>query len=58
MFFNRCAICGCALDPGEGRVCDECMMAEERKKEREEAVGLLMASCAEQQFVQMEMEDF
>ena len=58
MFFNQCAVCGCTLDPGEGRVCDECIMAEERKKARETFMDLLTDSCADGQFTQMEMEDF
>ncbi len=24
MYDYRCDICGCRLDPGEGRACDEC----------------------------------
>lgn len=30
----RCDICGCYLDPGEGRTCDECQQreAEQRKQ--------------------------
>lgn len=22
----RCSVCGCYLDPGEGRICEECQM--------------------------------
>ncbi len=22
----RCVVCGCYLDPGEGRICEECQM--------------------------------
>ena len=58
MFFHRCAICGCALDPGEGRVCDECILAGERKKARDAAMELLSDACMEQGFTQMEMEDY
>lgn len=27
----RCDMCGCYLDPGEGRICDECQDELERK---------------------------
>lgn len=27
----RCDICGCYLDPGEGRICDECRVSVERR---------------------------
>lgn len=32
----QCDTCGCYLDPGEGRVCDECQQMEaERRKQRQ-----------------------
>ena len=58
MFFHRCDKCGCPLDPGEGRMCDDCIMAKERKEPGAAAVEDLLRSCMEYQFIQMEMEDF
>ena len=32
-YYRKCEDCGCTLDPGEGRICDECaekMRAENR----------------------------
>lgn len=58
MFLNRCVACGCALDPDEGRMCDECILAEERRKARDAAMEFLSGTCMEQVFAQMEMEDF
>lgn len=58
MFFYQCEICSCPLDPGEGRICEDCMAAAERGKAKEAAIGLLPASCGEQKFTQMEMGDF
>lgn len=29
----RCRICGCYLDPGEGRICSDCLEAERGKRE-------------------------
>lgn len=23
-YYRKCEDCGCTLDPGEGRICDEC----------------------------------
>ncbi len=58
MFFYQCGICKCPLDPGEGRICGDCRAEGERRKARDAAMGLLLVSCAEQKFTQMEMEDF
>ena len=30
MYYN-CDMCGCYLDPGEGRLCDECQEKERRR---------------------------
>lgn len=30
----RCDLCGCYLDPGEGRMCDECRSREKARAER------------------------
>lgn len=32
MSMYRCDVCGCYLDPGEGRICDECQDEIRRKK--------------------------
>lgn len=31
MYEYRCEVCGCFLDPGAGRVCEECL-AEQRRR--------------------------
>lgn len=58
MFFYQCAVCNCSLDPGEGRICEDCRTAAERRKAGEAAMELLLGYCMEQKFTQMEMEDF
>lgn len=34
MWEHRCECCGCSLDPGEGRICEECLEEREREAER------------------------
>lgn len=38
MYYHECIVCGCSLDPGEGRICDECK--EEQNKEAPEQLEL------------------
>jgi hypothetical protein len=46
-----CDMCGCFLDPGEGRMCEECRekvkMRASRVKQMQEAVRLLEADMHE-----------
>ncbi len=35
----RCDACGCYLDPGEGRLCDECRDAEKKRSEKARRIG-------------------
>lgn len=35
MAFYRCDTCGCYLDPGEGRICEECRAKNRRKGKQE-----------------------
>ena len=56
MFYRKCEGCGCSLDPGEGRMCSECIQEIERKRARDEFLGImLMADGSE--FEQMGMEE-
>lgn len=34
----RCDTCGCYLDPGEGRTCDECKEQIERRSQKRETI--------------------
>ncbi|WP_417039718.1 hypothetical protein [Clostridium porci] len=34
----RCDSCGCYLDPGEARVCDECQQREMQRRERRRSI--------------------
>lgn len=55
MIFRKCEVCDCTLDPGEGRLCDECLTDLERKQERnDEAEQMARATV----YVQMELEEF
>lgn len=27
-YMNECCVCGCPLDPGEGKICEDCLEAE------------------------------
>ncbi|MCI5874197.1 MAG: hypothetical protein PUJ55_06030 [Clostridiales bacterium] len=51
----QCEDCGCTLDPGEGKLCDECLekkiILQNRKKEVDQ-----MVRCTD--YEQMEMEEF
>lgn len=29
-YYHKCERCGCSLDPGEGRICDECLLDENK----------------------------
>ena len=32
-YYRKCEDCGCTLDPGEGRICDECAEKMRQKTE-------------------------
>lgn len=55
MFYRKCRICGCSLDPGEGNMCEECRDEQYMKQQREKAVRYMVLST---DFKQMEMEEF
>lgn len=55
MFYRKCRICGCSLDPGEGSMCEECRDEQYMKKQRDKAVRYMVLST---DFRQMEMEEF
>lgn len=38
----RCDTCGCYLDPGEGRTCDECQERESVSRSRRVQAAILM----------------
>ena len=33
-YYRKCEDCGCTLDPGEGRICDECAEKMRQKTDR------------------------
>lgn len=55
MFYRKCRICGCSLDPGEGSMCEECWNEQYMKQQQEKAVRYMVLST---DFRQMEMEEF
>lgn len=55
MFYRKCRICGCSLDPGEGSMCEEFRDEQYMKQQREKAVRYMVLST---DFRQMEMEEF
>lgn len=55
MFYRKCEGCGCSLDPGEGRMCDECIQEIERRKARDAFMGIMLVAEGNK-FEQMEME--
>lgn len=58
MFYRECEDCGCSLDPGEGRVCDDCKNAREQESVRKTAVKLIVKpDMVVTGFRQMELEE-
>ena len=55
MFYRKCRICGCSLDPGEGNMCEECRDEQYMKQQQEKAARYMVLST---DFKQMEMEEF
>lgn len=55
MYFRKCEHCGCALDPGEGRICTDCKEELDSESCRKIEVGRMVRST---KFKQIEMEDF
>ena len=41
MNWHRCDICGCYLDPGEGRLCDDCQEDMRRREKKKESMRRL-----------------
>lgn len=56
MFYRKCEGCGCSLDPGEGRMCDECIQEVERKRARDAFMGIMLMA-GENEFKQMEIKE-
>lgn len=54
-YFHECSICGASLDPGEGRICDECQEKEEKKSRNQELIYKMMRST---DYKQIELEDY
>lgn len=46
----RCDICGCYLDPGEGRICEECRAEDRRKQKEKREIFDLMKSISKEQY--------
>lgn len=65
MIFGKCERCKCNLDPGEGTfypgegyLCDECIIEKEKERARKAAMSIVFAPDMQEGFKQMEMEDF
>lgn len=55
MFYRKCRIFGCSLDPGEGNMCEECRDEQYMNQQQEKAVRYMVLAT---DFRQMEMEEF
>lgn len=55
MYGYTCKKCGCTLDPGEGRLCDDCREEMNEEQNRKKEVDR-MVRCTD--YEQMEMEEF
>ena len=53
----RCDVCGCYLDPGEGRTCDECQRESERRVQKMKRVNEAVRLSANGQY-EMIMEGY
>lgn len=51
----ECEVCGCRLDPGEGRLCDDCLDEQEEERHRRMELDRMIRSTS---YEQMEMEEF
>lgn len=52
---NHCRKCGCTLDPGEGKLCDECRETIEKMRS---TAGRLQMMIEAKSYTQMSMEDY
>lgn len=55
MMEYRCECCGAYLDPGEGRICDECLDELNNQRQRRNEINQMILSV---DYKQMEMEEF
>lgn len=55
MYGYSCRKCGCSLDPGEGNICDECSVEQDKEQLRKEELDRMIRST---DYKQMEMEEF
>lgn len=55
MIFKECECCGCPLDPGEGRLCDDCTSEMDSEQQRKKELDRLVRST---DYKQMSMEEF
>ena len=53
-YYRKCEDCGCTLDPGEGRICDECAEKMWQKTDRRAVLRKMILST---NYKQMEMEE-
>lgn len=53
----RCDICGCYLDPGEGRTCDECRAAQQSRARSARSIYGLIRMDEGQYEINMEVCD-
>ena len=55
MIYRKCEACRCSLDPGEGKLCEECKEEEQEKRMREKALKNMIL-CND--YYQMSLEEF
>lgn len=54
-YYRKCEDCGCTLDPGEGRICDECA---EKMRQKTDRMAVLRKMILSTNYKQMEMEEY
>ena len=55
MYGYSCKKCGCSLDPGEGNICDECSVEQDKEQRRKEEMDQMIRSTT---WRQMEVREF
>lgn len=52
---NHCRKCGCTLDPGEGKICEECRETTEKTRSRAERLQMMIEAKS---YTQMNIEEY
>lgn len=55
MYKYECTYCGCSLDPGEGRLCEDCLAKREQNRKHKVALDSMLLAA---DYTQIRVEDF